>query len=623
MRSDANAVPMGCKCRITAPIGAIGIVFKINGYTTGMFVKVHVQPGAIIPPITFLADISLGDRLSRNEKVSLRMVMRKSKSTSKAAVVIGKLVLGAVATVAIGLSGCLVGPDHIDPGAPFQCEWMPPLPPGVSQSPNDSIAWWTKFNDPVLTSLVIRTTEQNLTLGQAAERIAEARALRGIVRGGLFPDIDGISSYSRRKTSGSGNNFGLANFNPPPFNFWSAGFDATWEIDVFGGVRRRLQAADADVDVAIEDHNDLLVTLQGEVGANYIQVRTLQRRIQFVERNIELQRQSLEITQSRFDGGISDILDVEQAKVNLYTTEASLPLLKQELELTYHRLSVLMGEPPSDLSKQITPQQRFPILPQDIAVGLPIELIRQRPDIRSAERQLAAQAARIGVAVSELYPRFTITGTFTVDSTKFSRWFTSDSIAYAAGPAMRWRLLDFGRARSDIEVQRARWRGLVYNYQNEVVTAAQEVEDALTQYRYSLRRAESLRNAAMAARSAAKTAEDKYNAGNSAFINVLDAQRSQAELDDQAAAAEGDIYLSVVSLYKALGGGWIDPFAVAPDPTAVPAGEIVEPTPANPNGNNNQDVPLDDDLIPDMPLPEGRLQPADADKLPPPAAVDN
>ncbi|WDI43294.1 efflux transporter outer membrane subunit [Bremerella sp. P1] len=555
--------------------------------------------------------------------------MRKSKSTSKVAVVIGKLVLSAVAAVGIGLTGCLVGPDHIDPGAPFQCEWIPPLPPGVSQSPNDSIAWWTKFNDPVLTSLIVRTAQQNLTLGQAAERIAEARALRGIVRGGLFPDIDGIASYTRRKTSGSGNNFGLANFNPPPFNFWSAGFDATWEIDIFGGVRRRLQAADADVDVAIEDHNDLLVSLQGEVGANYIQVRTLQRRIQFVERNIQLQRQSLKITEDRFAAGTVSQLDVEQAKSNLYSTEAGLPLLRQEMELAYHRLSVLMGEPPSDLSKQITPQQQFPMLPQDIDVGLPIELIRQRPDIRSAERQLAAQAARIGVAVSELYPRFTITGSFTVDSTKFSRWFTSNSIAYAAGPAMRWRLLDFGRVRSDIEVQRARWRGLVYFYQNEVISAAQEVEDSLSQYRYSIERARSLREAALAARAAAEISEEQYKGGIIPFQTLLDAQRFQAELDDQAAAAEGDIYLAVVSLYKALGGGWIDPFAVAPDPTAVPAGEIIEPTPANPDGDNadandgenNKDIPLDDNLIPNLPVPKDALQPADA--LPPPAADAN
>lgn len=535
--------------------------------------------------------------------------------------IIGKLVLGAVATVSIGLSGCLVGPDHIDPGAPFQCEWIPPLPPGVSQSPNDSVAWWTKFNDPILTSMIVRTAQQNLTLGQAAERIAEARALRGIAVGGLFPDIDGTASYARRKTSGSGNSFGLANFNPPPFNFWSAGFDASWEIDIFGGVRRRVQATTADVDVAIEDHNALLVSLQGEVGANYIQVRTLQRRVEFVERNIELQRQSLKITEDRFAAGTVSQLDVEQAKSNLYSTEAGLPLLRQEMELAYHRLSVLMGEPPSDLSKQITPQQQFPMLPQDIAVGLPIELIRQRPDIRSAERQLAAQAARIGVAVSELYPRFTITGTFTVDSTRFNRWFTTDSIAYAAGPAMRWRLLDFGRVRSDIEAQRARWRGLVYYYQNEVITAAQEVEDSLSQYRYSIQRAKSLREAALAARAAAEISEEQYKGGIIPFQTLLDAQRFQAELDDQAAAAEGDIYLAVVSLYKALGGGWVDPFAVAPDPTAVPAGEIIEPTPANPNGNNDQDIPLDDNLIPNIPVPKDALLPADA--LPPPAAGGN
>ncbi len=509
--------------------------------------------------------------------------MRHTRSPNHSPVLVGKLVLGAVATVALGLSGCLVGPDHVDPGAPFACDWIQPLPPGVNRSANDSVGWWTKFHDPVLTSLMVRTAQQNLTLGQAAERIQEARAQRGVARGGLFPDIDGIASYNRIKRSDSGNQFGIGDFSSPAFDFWSAGFDATWEIDLFGAVRRNLQAADRDIDVAIEDHNDLLVTLQGDVGANYIQVRTLQRRIQFIERNIELQRQSLRITEDRLAAGDISQLDVEQAKSNLYTSEAALPILQQDLELAYHRLSILMGEPPSDLSRQITPQQRFPSLPEDIAIGLPIELIRQRPDIRSAERQLAAQAARIGVAVADLYPRFTLNGTFTVDATEINRWFTTDSIAYAAGPAVRWNLLDFGRVRSNIEVQRARWRGLVYAYQQEVIEAAQEVEDALSQYRHSIRQAEALQRAAIAARAAAEISEEQYVGGIIPFQTLLDAQRVQADLDDQAAFAEGQIYLAVVQLYKALGGGWIDPFAVADFDAVGPGPGMPQPTPAAPS----------------------------------------
>ncbi|PQO27740.1 efflux transporter outer membrane subunit [Blastopirellula marina] len=509
--------------------------------------------------------------------------MRHSNPHNNSPIIIGKLILSAVAATVLGLSGCLVGPDHVDPGAPFRSDWIPPLPPGISQSVNDSVAWWTKFRDPILSSMIVRTAQQNLTLGQAAEKIAEARALRGIARGGLFPDIDGISSYTRRKQSGTGNSFGFSQIAPQPFNYWSAGFDATWEIDIFGAVRRRLQATTQDIEVAIEDHNALLVSLQGEVGANYITVRTYQRRIQFAERNIELQRLALRDAEVKLDAGTVTQLDVEQAKYNLYRTEAALPLLKQEMELAFHRLSVLMGEPPSDLSQQITSNQQFPLLPEDIGVGLPIELIRQRPDIRSYERQLAAQAARIGVAVAELYPRFTITGTFTVDSTAFTRWWEPRSIAYASGPGVRWRLLDFGRVRSDIEVQRARWRGLVYAYQNSVVEAAAEVEDALSQYRYSIQRAESLRQAATSARKAAEISKVQYDGGLIPFLTLLDAQRVQAELDDQTAAAEGDIYLSVVSLYKALGGGWIDPFAVAPDPNTAGPSELVLPPPGDPN----------------------------------------
>ncbi|MBI1247188.1 efflux transporter outer membrane subunit [bacterium] len=523
--------------------------------------------------------------------------MRRLKSHSRAPLILGKLLLGCLAITTLALSGCLVGPNNIDPGAPFRKEWIQPLPPGVSQSPNDSVAWWNKFDDPILTSLVVRTAQQNLSLGQAAERIAEARAYRGVVRGGLFPTINASPSYTRRKTSGSGNSFGISNFQPPAINFWSAGFDASWEVDIFGGLRRGLQAADADIDVAIEDHNNLLVTLQGEVGANYIQIRTLQRRIEFVERNIQLQRQSLKITEDRLAAGTVSQLDVEQAKSNLYSTEAGLPQLKQQMEIAYHALSVLMGEPPTDLSKEITPQQRFPALPEDIDVGLPVELIRQRPDIRSAERQLAAQSARIGVAVSDLYPKFTITGNFAVQSTRFNRWFTPNSIAYAAGPTMVWRLLDWGKVRSNIEVERARWRGLVYNYQNSVVTAAQEVEDALSQYRHTVQRAASLREAALSARAASAISEEQYKGGIIPFNTLLDAQRFQANLDDQAAAAEGDIYLSVVALYKALGGGWVDPFSVAPY-----AGEDVPPGPANP-ADQPPNIPLDDQLIPAEAIP--------------------
>jgi len=520
------------------------------------------------------------------------------------------------------LSGCLVGPDHVDPGAPFACDWIQPLPPGISQSPNDSVAWWTKFNDPVLTSLMIRATQQNLTLGQAAERIAEARAVRGVVLGGLFPDIDGTTSYSRNQISNSGNRFGGGVFKTPPFDFWSAGFDSTWEIDVFGSVRRNLQAANSDIDVAIEDHNDLLVTMQGDIGANYIQIRTLQRRIEFVNRNIELQRSSLKITEDRLAAGTISQLDVEQAKSNLYRTESSLPVLEQEMEIAMHRISVLMGEPPTDMTNLIAADQPFPDLPSDISIGLPIDLIRQRPDIRSAERQLSAQSARIGVAVAELYPRFTLNGTFTVDSTKINRWFTTDSIAYTVGPAARWRLLDFGRVRSDIAVQRARWRGLVFQYQQQVVEAASEVEDALSRYRHSIRQAQFSRQAALAARAAAQISEEQYKGGIIPFQTLLDSQRFQAELDDQTANAEGQIYLAVVELYKALGGGWIDPFSVGTFNEPQASGEEVDAPEPVPAGNPDNVQPLDPDgglQLPGGPMPQGEMQLQPAALVPLPA----
>ncbi|MEX0793598.1 MAG: efflux transporter outer membrane subunit [Pirellulaceae bacterium] len=460
-------------------------------------------------------------------------------------------------------TGCLVGPDHCDPGAPFADNWRQPLPEGVTNQPDNSIAWWTKFDDPVLSQLVLNTTQQNLTLGEAMERINEARAQRGVARGGLFPDIFATAGFTHQKFSDNGSPFGIPGFSSPAFDIWSTGLTSSWEIDVFGALRRTVEAADADIDVSIEEHNALLVSLQGEVGAAYIQARTLEQRILITQRNVNLQRRSVEITEDRLEAGTVSRLDVEQAKSNLFRTESALPLLGQELDQVFHRLSVLQGTPPQDLTEEILANKALPRLPQDIDVGLPIDLIRQRPDIRSAERQLAAQAARIGIATADLYPRFTLNGTFTVDATKVSKWFRSDSLAFSVGPAMRWNILSFGRVRNNIEVNRARWRQLVFAYQQSVLDASAEVEDALALYRHSLDRAEALRQAAEAARMAAEISEEQYRGGIIPFQTLLDAQRFQAELEDQYVESLGQIYASVIQLYQSLGGGWRDPYVVA------------------------------------------------------------
>ncbi|WP_222434940.1 efflux transporter outer membrane subunit [Blastopirellula retiformator] len=505
-------------------------------------------------------------------------------------------------------TGCLVGPDHCDPGAPFLPHWSRPLPEGVTDEPNDSVAWWTKFNDPVLSEMMVRTAQSNLTLGQAYERIAQARARRAIARGGLFPDYYMDSSYSRVKSSSNGSPIGLT-FSTPAFNYWSANLvDASWEIDVFGGVRRNLQAANADIDVSIEDHNAVLVSLQGEVGANYVQARTLQHRILIAQRNVQLQRQSLQIAETKLDAGTVSKLDVYQARSNLYSTESTIPTLRQNLDLSYNRLAVLQGMPPQDLTNELMGARQLFKIPDHIAVGLPIDLIRQRPDIRSAERQLAAQSARIGVATSDLFPKFTLTGTFGVNATNINAWFTTDSIAYSFGPTARWNVLSFGRVWGDIEYQRARWRELVYAYQQTVLDASEEVENALIEYRFTQVRAEELYKAVEAAQGASEISEVQYEGGIIPFQTLLDAQRFQADLEDQYVAARGDTYLALVNLYKALGGGWQAPFAFGPidEAAGVPAELMLDPQTTLPGPN----APGANPLAPDNPVPPGEPVPA-------------
>ncbi|MCC9608790.1 efflux transporter outer membrane subunit [Blastopirellula sp. JC732] len=523
-----------------------------------------------------------------------------------------RLLAIAFLAAALTSTGCLVGPDHCDPGAPFLPHWSRPLPDGVSDAPNDSVAWWTKFNDPVLSEMMVRTAQSNLTLGQAYERIAQARARRAIARGGLFPDYYMDASYSRVKSSGNGSPFGLT-FNTPAFNYWSASLvDASWEIDVFGGVRRNLQAANADIDVAIEDHNAVLVSLQGEVGANYVQARTLQHRILIAQRNVQLQRQSLQIAETKLEAGTVSKLDVYQARSNLYSTESNIPTLRQNLDLSYNRLAVLQGMPPQDLTNEVMGARQLFKIPDHIAVGLPIDLIRQRPDIRSAERQLAAQSARIGVATSDLFPKFTLTGTFGVNATHINQWFTTESIAYNFGPTARWNVLSFGRVWGDIEFQRARWRELVYAYQQTVLDASEEVENALISYRFTQVRAEELRKAVEAAQGASQISEVQYEGGIIPFQTLLDAQRFQADLEDQYVAARGDTYLSLINLYKALGGGWQEPFAFGSiDEAAGVPGELqLDPQATLPGPN----APGANPLNPVNPVPPG-------EPVPPPMVI--
>lgn len=473
--------------------------------------------------------------------------------------------------------GCKVGPECFRPNAELPPGWKAAIDESLATQVEADQVWWTAFNDAGLNTLVERARSQNLTLQEANARIWEARSQRGVVRGGLFPQVAHTDSYSRNKISNNASPFGTVG-NFPAFDFWSTGFDASWELDVFGAVRRNLEAADADIGLACENYNALHVTLLGDVAGNYVLLRTLQEREAIAQENARIQNETLRITEERFGAGAVSELDVSQAKSNLHRTRAAIPQLQRERERTINRLCVLQGENPRELT-EIGASVSIPRSPETIAIGLPVNLIRQRPDIRRAEFEVCAQSARIGVAVADLYPRFSLNGSFTLNSTDIGTLFDGNSIAYRIGPALRWDILNFGRVRSNIDVQEAQFQQSVLRYRQAVLNAVEEVENALVSFQRNQETEVELHEAVTAAEKAARTAEEQYKAGAISFQSLLDTQRFLAELQDRHAQARGDVTLSAVTLYKSLGGGW-NLQAIQQSPAMVPPAPA-EPTPDN------------------------------------------
>jgi NodT family efflux transporter outer membrane factor (OMF) lipoprotein len=453
--------------------------------------------------------------------------------------------------------GCAAGPDYEAPTLDLPAAWSRTLEEGLAGGAAVEERWWKLFDDPVLDAFIERARSRNLSVQEAVARIHEARAQRGVVRGGLLPEGGAVGSYTRIDISDNGNPFGSGDGDFPAYDFWSAGFDASWELDVFGRVRRALEAAGAEIDGAVEGMHGVVVTLLGDVAANYVQIRTLEERIRSAEENARIQAETLRITEERYRAGAVSQLDVSQAKSNLHRTLAAVPLLQGALARTMNRLRVLMGESPRDLSEELAGPRAIPAAkPRSIALGVPAELLRRRPDVRQAERDLSAQSARIGVAAADLYPRLSLVGTFTLDSTEFDPWLESDSTAFRAGPSLRWNVFNFGRARSTVHAREARFEQALHRYRQIVLEAIEEVENALVSYARNREAEAHLAQAREAAEQAAETADVQYRQGATSFQSLLDAQRFLAEVEDLHAASRGDVTLSLIALFKALGGGW-------------------------------------------------------------------
>ncbi|MFO0944744.1 MAG: efflux transporter outer membrane subunit [Planctomycetota bacterium] len=491
-----------------------------------------------------------------------------------------------------------VGPNYERPSAPVANDWIDADDKRISTADNDLREWWKVFNDPVLNALVARAYQQNLTLREAGFRVLEARARRGIAVGNLFPQTqEAFGGYDRYKISGAST---LSSYTREEFfSVWSGGFNLAWELDFWGRFRRAVEAADADLDASVEFYDQVLVTLIGDVATTYIQIRTLEQRIRFARDNVVLQGENLKIAQAKFSAGQTTQVDVDQAKSDLGQTQASIPPLQVSLREAQNQLCILLGEPPHQLNLELGAGP-IPKSPPQAIVGIPGDLLRRRPDVRHAERLLAGQSARIGIATAELYPHIAITGTIGVEADRVKDLFTEKAMIGSIGPSLQWNILNYGRLLNNIRMQDARFGEFLAHYQQTVLNANAEVENGLIGFLKSAEQARYLQEAAKASADGVKIAMVNYENGKIPFTAVVIFQQNLVQQQDQLAQALGNIPGSLVQVYRALGGGWQ---LRLEDPAILAADENVTPPPPSPTTQPDVLLPNTVPLRPSAPMP--------------------
>lgn len=469
------------------------------------------------------------------------------------------LTLLTVALIIMFAAGCAVGPNYHPPETKAPAQWSEAMAGGETNSTIAAADWWKTFRDSELDSLIQRAVQSNLDLRIAEARVREARAQYGIAAADLWPTVDGSTSYARDLESRNQPVLGSIPIPPSvPFenNVFRAGFDSSWEIDVFGGKRRAKEAAGAEFSATEFGRRDVVVTLLGDVARDYIDLRGYQQQLAIANQNIAVQERGLAITRDRFAKGLSSDLDVQQAATLLATTRAELPTLESSIETSMHSLEVLLGQQPGTLRAELVESSAIPSQPPQVPVGLPSDLLLRRPDVRLAERQLAAATANIGVAKADLFPKFFLTGSAGFESVSASDWFTAGSKFWSAGPTVQWRIFDAGRIRANIKVQNARQEEALASYEKTVLTAFEEVENGLTLYAKEQVRRRSLQDAVVSSQKSLDTANRLYASGLTDFLHVLDSERSLHQAQDALVQSDRAISGNLVSLYKSLGGGW-------------------------------------------------------------------
>ncbi len=458
-----------------------------------------------------------------------------------------------IALAALCLAGCMVGPDYRRPAVDTPPGWVgsvpPPVPPAVDPALASLARWWALFDDPALVALVERSVQSNLDVKVAEARVRQARAAVQGAASFLWPTIGSSGSAQRSRTPGFQGNRGNITV------LYQAGFDASWELDIFGGVRRNIEAAQADLAAADEARQDVLVTLTGEVAQTYIDLRSFQQRIAIARQNLEIQTRSARITRQRFQAGFVSGLDVANAEAQAATTAAAIPLLESAAQQSIYRLSILLGLNPADLLPELSSPRPIPLQPPVVPLGVPSELLQRRPDIRQAEAQLHAATARIGVVTAELFPRFTIGGSAGVTSSDLGSIGPANRF-WSIGPTVSWNVFDAGRTRAAIEQQEAIGDETLLVYRQAVLNALQEVENALVASTKEQEHRDELVKAVASNRKALDLSMRLYTQGQTDFLNVIDAQRALTLTEDALATSTGTVLTDLVALYKALGGGW-------------------------------------------------------------------
>jgi NodT family efflux transporter outer membrane factor (OMF) lipoprotein len=459
-------------------------------------------------------------------------------------------------------SGCVkVGPDFVKPEADTMPQWLEAS--GYKQlttKADDYRDWWRSFNDPVLDNLIQTTYQQNLNLRIAGVRVLAARAQLGAAVGELYPQSQfGSGSLLKTRLSQTGPT-SLPGI-PENYSVSQIGLSASWELDFWGKFRRAVESADASLMAAVADYDNALVSLTGDVANSYIQTRTLEKRLAIAHQNVEVQKRSLEIATARWRGGTTSKRDVEQALTVLQGTEASIPTLESQWRQAQNALSVLLGMPPSDLKHLLGSKSEIPTPPPQVAVGIPADLLRRRPDIRSTEWQAAAQCAQIGVAKANLYPAFSLVGTFGLQASDIPPFVLSNMFDWRSrtgfmGPSFQWNLFNYGQITNQVRFQDARFQELLITYQQTVLQAQQEVENALIGFLKAQQRAQKLVGATGSAQSSVNLATLQYRQGITDFTTVLTAEQNLLTYQDSLANTLGDISSNLVAMYRAMGGGW-------------------------------------------------------------------